>query len=203
MPQPSPPATRRERKRQDTAERIAAAAFALFEADGYAAVTMEQIAAAADVAKATLYSYFPVKEAIVRHRFHADLAAALPALFAELQALPGAVARLRAFLRASAAYDERFRAYLGPYLQSRLSQPVETLGREHRSGLDRIYARLLGDGQASGEIRADLPLPHLVDHLQFVHLCTVMRWLHTPDADLAADFDAMLDLFLDGARRQP
>jgi AcrR family transcriptional regulator len=197
----SPPTSdRRTRKRQQTAENLANTAFDLFARYGYDKVTMEQIAAAADVAKRTLYNHFPVKEALLRHRFHADLAAAMPALFAELQALPDCVARLRAFLHQAAAFTEQFRDFMAPYLHYRLGQPVDTLGRENRSGLDQIYARLLADGQASGEIRAELSALRLAEYLQFMHLCTVMRWLHTPDASLAAEFDAMLDLFLDGAR---
>ena len=39
---------RRERKRSQTLDHLAATAFALFEAHGYDAVTMEQIAAQAD-----------------------------------------------------------------------------------------------------------------------------------------------------------
>jgi len=197
----SPPISgRRARKRQQTAENLANTAFDLFARYGYDKVTMEQIAGAADVAKRTLYNHFPVKEALLRHRFHADLAAAMPALFTELQALPDCVARLRAFLHQAAAFAERYRDYMAPYLHHRLSQPFETLGRENRSGLDQIYARLLADGQASGEIRAEPPAQRLAEYLQFMHLCTVMRWLHTPGASLAAEFDAMLDLFLDGTR---
>lgn len=196
---------RRLRKREETADRLVDTAFTLFAAHGYEAVTMEQIAAAADVAKGTLYNHFPVKEALLSHRFHADLSAALPGLFADLAALPGRIDRLRAFLHASAAYNERARDYLAPYLHYRLSRPVDTLGRDNRSGLDPIYTRLLADAQAAGEIRQDLPAQQLADYLAFMHLGTLLRWLRTPEASLAAEFDAMLDLFIDGARagRQP
>lgn len=194
------PINRRGRKRENTADNLAATAFALFARHGYDTVTMEQIAAAADVAKRTLYNHFPVKEALLRHRFHAELAAAMPTLFAELQSLPDINGRLRAFLRLSAAFSEQHREYMAPYLHYRLSAPVDTLGREGRSGLDQIYARLIADGQAAGEIRNDQPAQRLADYLQFMHLCTVMRWLRTPDASLTAEFDAMLDLFLGGAR---
>lgn len=190
---------RRARKRQLTAERLVEVAFDLFAAHGYAQVTMEQIAAAADVAKGTLYNHFPVKEALLRHRLHSELAAAMPALFAELQALPGCIDRLRAFLHGAAAHAERYRQYMAPYLHYRLSQPVDSLGRDNRSGIDQIYAGLLAEGQAKGEIRSDLPLRQLVDQIGFMHLCTILRWLHMPDGSLAAEFDAMLDLFLHGA----
>lgn len=199
MPTEPLPPGRRSRKRQQTADHLVSVAFDLFAAQGYEPVTMENIAAAADVAKGTLYNHFPVKEALLAHRFHADLAAAMPAILAEFAALPNCVARLRAFLHASAAYNEGIRKYLAPYLHYRLSQPLDSLGRDNRSGLDRIYAQLLADGQASGDIRADLPVQRLADSLAFMHLGTVLRWLRTPDARLAAEFDAMLDLFLAGA----
>lgn len=197
---PTLPEGRRARKRQQTADRLVEVAFELFTAHGYDQVTMEQIAAAADVAKGTLYNHFPVKEALLQHRFHSDLGAALPRLFAEMAALPDWVARLRAFLQASAGYTERVRDYMGPYIHYRLSQPVDTLGRDNRSGFHQVYARFLAEGQAEGEIAPEASIEKLADYLQFMHLCTVMRWLRTPDASLAADFGAMLDLFLDGAR---
>lgn len=199
-----PPINRRGRKREQTADNLAATAFELFARHGYDKVTMEQIAVAADVAKRTLYNHFPVKEALLRHRFHAELAAAMPALFSELQALPDSIARLRAFLHRSAAFSEQHREYMVPYLHYRLSQPIgqpaDTTGREGRSGLDRIFMRLVADGQAAGEFRDDQPAERLADSLEFLYLCAVMRWVRTPGVALTAEFDAMLDFFLRGAQ---
>lgn len=42
-----------------------AAAMALIRAYGFEETTMEQIAEEADIAKGTLYNYFPAKEAII------------------------------------------------------------------------------------------------------------------------------------------
>lgn len=52
----------RELKAERTRSAIAAAALDLFEEQGYEATTMEQIAAAAEVAPTTLYRYFPTKD---------------------------------------------------------------------------------------------------------------------------------------------
>lgn len=58
-------AGRRERERQQRREVILAAARKLFAERAYAAVRMADIAAAADLAKGTLYLYFADKDAIV------------------------------------------------------------------------------------------------------------------------------------------
>ncbi|WP_327150907.1 TetR family transcriptional regulator [Nocardia sp. NBC_01329] len=67
----------RERKRQHTHAAISDAALRLFLADGFDAVSVVDIAAAAEVSKRTLFKYFPSKEDLVVHRFadHVDEAA--------------------------------------------------------------------------------------------------------------------------------
>lgn len=55
----------RERKRIDTRSRIMAAASGLFLKRGIERVTVDEIAAAADVGKGTVYNYFEAKEDMV------------------------------------------------------------------------------------------------------------------------------------------
>ena len=59
----------RVRKRQRTRERIATAAAQLVSANGLSATTVEQIAEAADVARATFFRYFESKEYAVADGF--------------------------------------------------------------------------------------------------------------------------------------
>ena len=60
---PARPATGcRERNKADIRERLFRAAFEQFGARGFTATTVEDITAAADVAKGTFFNYFPTKE---------------------------------------------------------------------------------------------------------------------------------------------
>ncbi|MFC6886685.1 MULTISPECIES: TetR family transcriptional regulator [Actinomadura] len=57
----------RERKKEQTRQRIAAVALRLFTERGFDSVTVNEIAEAAEVAKATLFAYFPTKESLALH----------------------------------------------------------------------------------------------------------------------------------------
>jgi AcrR family transcriptional regulator len=59
----------RARKKARTRDAIADAAISLFLARGFDHVSVNDVAAAAEVSKPTLFRYFPAKEDLVLHRF--------------------------------------------------------------------------------------------------------------------------------------
>lgn len=187
---------RRARKRQQTADQLAEIAWQMFEEQGFENVTMEAIAAAADVAKGTLYNHFPVKEALLRHKFHSELQGKMPAILAELAPLPSCRQRLQTFMRLNAAWTEARRPYVGHYLKFRMNEGSSN--RDQRSGMDRLFTHLLEPGLKSGELRSDLPIEAVVHYISYLYLAAMMRWLQTPERKLAEEFDAMLDLFFHG-----
>ncbi|MFF7073663.1 TetR family transcriptional regulator [Streptomyces pseudovenezuelae] len=67
----------RERKKQRMYETVSAIAVRLFLEKGFDAVSVAEIAAAAEISKPTLFRYFPAKEDLVLHRIadHEDEAA--------------------------------------------------------------------------------------------------------------------------------
>ncbi|NLA35987.1 MAG: TetR family transcriptional regulator [Actinobacteria bacterium] len=57
--------TRRDRKRRDTRDALATAAMELFEEQGFAATTIDDITERADVARRTFFRHFQSKEAVL------------------------------------------------------------------------------------------------------------------------------------------
>jgi TetR/AcrR family transcriptional regulator of autoinduction and epiphytic fitness len=192
---------RRERKRQEKLDHIAQTAHRLFEVYGYDAVTMEQLAGAADVAKGTLYSHFPVKEAVLAHWLHMqleqDLERLLPLCLAEASFKRG----MRKLLDASASGLEQHREYMLPYLRYRFIHvgDPQANGNDARSDLVRAYFTLITAGQKSGELREAQPAERLALFFHFLYLAALMRWLTDSKSDLHEEFAAALDLFLKGS----
>lgn len=65
----SEPTGLRARKKERTRDAIGDAAVSLFLEHGFDRVSVNDVAAAADVSKPTLFRYFPTKEDLVLHRF--------------------------------------------------------------------------------------------------------------------------------------
>src|ERR1044072_7288594 len=59
----------RARKKEETRQRIAEAAFRLFAERGLEGLPVAEVARAADVAEKTVFNYFPTKEDLVYGRF--------------------------------------------------------------------------------------------------------------------------------------
>lgn len=87
----------RERKKRETRQGIRDSAMRLFADHGFARTTVDDIAAAANVSRATVFTYFPTKEEIV----FGDAASAVDALGAALRGRAdgtSTVATVRAWL---------------------------------------------------------------------------------------------------------
>ena len=68
-------------------------------------------------------------------------------------------------------------------------------------GLLALYARMIGNSQASGGIRADLPAPYLATMFHHLYLGALMRWLADPALSLDTEFSCALDVFCRGVLR--
>jgi len=203
----APAVGRRERKRQTIASHLAAVAFALFEKQGYEAVTMEQIAAEADVAKATLYNYFPVKEALVARRFRDELVEGMAELAEALAAHKTFQSRMRFLLRESAAWHaarRRYMSYYIGYLNSKSClEEAKTREGTATSVTHRILSEMFRVAQEAGEITRTVPADQLAWSFEFLLYGAITRWLTHAESDLAKEFLLAFDLLLNGVAVVP
>jgi AcrR family transcriptional regulator len=98
----------RESKKRQTRATIAQAAADLFRDRGFAAVTVDDVAAAANVSRQTVFNYFPTKEQMLFDRDE-EIEAALLALVRDR---PDGASLLTAFRGHTRGFWERFGAIL-------------------------------------------------------------------------------------------
>ncbi len=191
--------SRRERKKDETRTRIVTVAMELFEKQGFDGTTMEQIAEVADVAKGTLYNYFPVKEAIISAFMRLSAIKAIPDVELLLKNAADTRVRLIIMFTKIAEWQIPHRDLLEHYLGYRFTNMLSSFRNpEQRSGFDRNLAMIIEHGQQTGDVRSDLPLALMVGYLQSGYLTVILQWLAHDNVDLTERFIQMIDMFLSG-----
>ena len=194
-----PPEGRRERKLRSTIDHIGAVAWEMFEAHGFEDVTMESIALAADVAKGTLYKHFPVKEALIAHRFDKDRSEHAARIRKQVLAKATCAERLELRLQKEAVYIESRRAFVPAYLRYTLDGDKLARQKAISGPMEVLLLEVITAGQATGEVVVEIAAERFVEYLSSLRLAVLMRWLRTPDASLDVMNREMLRVFLFGA----
>lgn len=169
---------RRERKKQEIEDRIRRAALELFREQGYSATTVEQIADRADVAKGTVFNYFPRKESLLMVLAD-ELVASVHEVLGPREALiAGGVEALRRVLLYMAE-----RAVRDP----ELSRTIVIEGmraywedvRQHavQEEFHELLLAMLREAQARGEIRSDVDPFSALALLRAAYFATLVEWL--------------------------
>jgi len=201
----TPGGSRIERKKIATRQKIHEAAVALFKKQGFELTTMEQIAEAADIAKGTLYNYFPVKEAILSDYVQQSFSDRQDERFERLRELPDTRARLTAILnelmRRVQVQSEIFEIYLAYQIRKVVSlRPIDNQGG--KSGIDSLALAIIELGQKSGEIRTDVPIDMLVDLFEFIFVEVAKPFYLAPDRYNTPEVIAQaVDMFMNGSKR--
>lgn len=191
---------RRARKRQQMLAHLSATAAMLFEAAGYDAVTMEQIAEQADVARRTLYNHFTTKEAVLAHWLEAELTRDLAHLQRDVARRRSFVSRVGCVLDASAQWCERHPVYLMAYLRHRFSAIGNEEGEAGEGGdIVAMWRQLIVAGQQGGELDKAADPEQLAVWFHHLYLAALLRWLSTPGVVLRKEFRAIVRLFVNGA----
>lgn len=193
--------TMRERKQRATRERLLTVTQTLFAERGYEGTTMDHIAAAADVSRATAFNYFPRKEELLlalvdrRRQIIVDLLTR-----EQPDALDVADRLRRAFLSLCDTLDTDpagnralTRAWVqagGPLLPDAFATAA-------------VFAGPLRDAQARGQLRPDIDPGGAGQVLLDCYLGALIRWAAGQDdstAPLREQFTAILDTLVNGLR---
>lgn len=152
-----PPTSLRKRKKDRTRRTLQAEAVRLFTQQGFEATTIEEIAAAAEVAPRTFFRYFSSKEEVVFWSEHQPMLAGFVAARPDHE--PAAQALRRGLSDGLASFYEQDRERLlersklacrTPALQPRWRQQQADLG----AGMAQILAHRLGVHADGLEVRA-------------------------------------------------
>ncbi|MEX2205195.1 MAG: TetR/AcrR family transcriptional regulator [Myxococcota bacterium] len=190
----------RERKKHETRRRLLAEARRLFASPGYFATSIEQIAQAADVAPATLFNYFPSKDALV-----AELAGEVfETLREQLDRAPAPDSSTQAHLGRALADAlpaiREARDVLGPLLLRVLRRAASDGARGGLSRLHGALSRLCVAGQRRGDVRGDVEASFLAELASATLLAALGHWLNDPRYPLDARMCQAAAVIGDGLR---
>lgn len=179
----------RERKKARTRATIQHHAVRLFREQGYDATTVEQVAAAAEVAPSTVFRYFPTKEdLVVSDEFDPVFIAAFRAQPPELtpiQAMRGAIAAAFAEIPSDELADQRERTALvltEPALRGvSFGNILETM---------RVVAELVAE--RAGRPTGDPAVRAFTGAAFGVMLEVMLRWVEEPDLHAPTALDDAL-----------
>lgn len=156
-------AERKEREKEQRRQQIIDAAEKVFFQYGFEAASMDMVAEAAELSKATLYSYFNSKEELyfnIFKRGEAILMGFIEKAMQNAQAFPD---KLLASLKAVVRFKQKYKKYFDVmeyFMSVRQQKPeIEALMKEHlkeeQSQL-RIWSDLFEEGQKQGLVREDV-----------------------------------------------
>jgi len=191
---------RMERKKRELRQKIINVAMKLFEQQGFSDTTMEQIAEKADVARKTLYNYFPVKEAIADEYLKGISNELAQEVLVKLQNLPDTRSRLLSALDNAYGWVEVNPELTGIVLAYRFKTTYQDSGNElEERGTQRIIAEIIRQGQEAGEIRSDVRWKLLVTYIDLLRGTIVWEWLQdTSGFELREEISKMVDIVLNG-----
>jgi AcrR family transcriptional regulator len=189
--------SRRERKKQETRQRLLEIALRLFRKQGYDATPVEQITTAADVAKGTFFNYFETKEAILPALAEWRLQQLEEALTPANSAPTSPIACIKMAL-CLVAEDPLTDPLLVQQLFAAMMRQQES--KRIGTGFIQLLAEQVQQAQAVGEIRADLDPLLLSGVIRAVFFQQMLMWHHGHRPDpLPTVLAQAVDLLLDGA----
>ena len=169
---------RRERKRESTRAHLLATAIRMIEEDGFEHVTVEAIAAAAEIGKGTVYNYFGTKEEIIV-AFFVELERRVQAKVARWKPRQTELADiLTEFLRFQLRWKQPHYRFVRIFFTQMFARPEQMMPYliELQTIIDPPIVQLFTALQGRGLLRSDLAVPVLVHQFKTMHLGISASW---------------------------
>ena len=183
-------------RRRDTRRRILSAASKLFKVHGFEGTSVDQIVAAANLAKGTFYQYFQTKIDVALALTSEEQQHLMEKMRTNLASGRSPLAVGSELLRSMATWFERNRGIARPLLLRALDQPRIESPDSTRAMLALIFT----EAQKRGEIRADLPAEYISGLLVGSIVQIALHWtLHGKRGQLTEWFSLAWRLHLEGA----
>lgn len=170
--------SRRIRKKTETRERILTEAIRIFSQRGIEQATVDEIAAAADVGKGTIYNYFETKEDIVV-AFLLDLEHELQEQVVRLITRRGSLeSTLVSFLRFHFKLKEPHHPFVRVFLAQMFSRATASSAwiQQLQTVIDPPLQQLFSVLRERGLVRRDVALPDLVQIFKMIHVGLTATW---------------------------
>jgi AcrR family transcriptional regulator len=176
----------------------------LFKERGFDATAMELIAEEADIAKGTLYNYFPVKEAIIGEFMQRSFQGRYEERVLKLRNLPDTRSRMTDLLAELVAGVRTMKDIFDRYMAYRMRIMVSFHQEEsEKSGFYLLGAEIIALGQQSGELRGDLSAQVLEELFEFAFIEVVKEFYADPSGfNTREAIERYTDLFMNGAQRK-
>ena len=195
---------RRQRRREETGEKIYQAALRLFAERGYNATTIEAVTEAADVGKGTFFNYFESKDHVLL-RFRDKRINIIQSFLNQTRTLDVPLASVLDNLAAAltrefgmnAALFQSFimAAFMNEAVRSHMSEGLAK-GRE-------LISNLIAQRQRRGEVRNDLRSHDIAYDFQRIVFGTLVLWSMNPKTLLKNELENMVDILISGIQAGP
>jgi AcrR family transcriptional regulator len=191
--------SRRERKKRANKACILKTARDLFQAQGFDATSIEEIAETADVSKSTFFNYFPTKEGLLVEIAAEEVRDLHRLVVVDLADVPSPVEKIRrvmCLLVADTAPRLRLtrRVLLHTMLHpSLIPTPVTQVAT--------LFEGLVRQAQARGEIRADLNPTDVASALAGTYFAAFSRWIAVGSeqpVSLGSELEVVQNMLFDG-----
>ena len=196
---------RRERKRELTKQGLINAAIELFVAKGYDETTIDDIVAAADVAKVTFYYYFKSKEEIILEIKENTVQEVLSRAETLLGEQVPASEILHALVTDIARWTEKNWQLLKSFAAQRFG-PMMKGCDEHEKSLRFVLLleQIIKHGQKTGQFRKGIDAPRMANLLMLAVMNEQFSWIEEgrKKSTLTSRMEDCLDFMLNGLVRK-